>query len=103
MHLVGISCFGFGLGGLLVFLGGLIAIDICSKKATGAAMGLVGLFSYIATAIQERVSGKLIQAGEMVQNGQKVHDFTYAYGFWLGAAIVSMLLACCVWNAKARD
>jgi len=34
-HLAGIALFGFGLGGTLVFVGGLIAIDICSKRASG--------------------------------------------------------------------
>lgn len=102
-HLAGVALFGFGLGGLLVFVGGLIAIDICSKRAAGAAMGLVGMFSYLGAAVQDWVSGALIQAGAMTVDGRTVHDFTQAYLFWLGAAIVAVLLACTLWNVKAKD
>ncbi len=103
MHILGASCFGFGLGGLLAFIGGLIAIDICSKKASGAAMGVVGMFSYFGAALQDRVSGRLIETGKMIVNGENVHDFTYAYSFWLGAAILSTLIACTLWNVKQKE
>jgi len=102
-HLVGGCCFGFGLGGLLAFVGGLIAIDICSKKASGAAMGVVGMFSYFGASMQDRVTGKLLEAGKMVVNGEAIHDFTYAYLFWLAAAILSMLIACTLWNVRQRE
>ncbi len=102
-HLAGIALFGFGLGGTLVFVGGLIAIDICSKRASGAAMGLVGMFSYLGAALQDLVSGKLIQAGTMTVDGQLTHDFNHAFLFWLGAAIASMVFACMLWNVKAKD
>ena len=102
-HLIGVALFGFGLGGLLVFVGGLIAIDISSKRAAGAAMGLVGVFSYLGAAVQDWISGILIQKGAMMVDGQVIHDFTNAYLFWLGAAIVSVLLASTLWNVKPRD
>ena len=102
-HLAGVALFGFGLGGLLVFVGGLIAIDISSKRASGAAMGLVGMFSYLGAAVQDWISGKLIQAGEMTVDGQLTHDFTSAYWFWLGSAIVSVALALTLWNVKPKD
>ncbi|TFH02076.1 MAG: MFS transporter, partial [Calditrichales bacterium] len=38
--------YGFTLSGLLAALGGLFAIDIAPKKAAGAAMGFIGIFSY---------------------------------------------------------
>jgi OPA family sugar phosphate sensor protein UhpC-like MFS transporter len=103
LHLVGFAFFGFGLGGLLVFLGGLIAIDICSKRASGAAMGLVGMFSYLGASVQDWVSGGLIEAGKMTVHGQPVHDFNPAFGFWLGAAVFAVALSCTLWNVKARD
>jgi OPA family sugar phosphate sensor protein UhpC-like MFS transporter len=102
-HVVGGCCFGFGLGGLLAFIGGLIAIDICSKKASGAAMGLVGMLSYFGSSAQDLVSGNLIEAGKMVVNGETVHDFTPAYLFWLGAAVLSMLIACTLWNVRQKE
>ncbi len=102
-HLVGVALFGFGLGGLLVFVGGLIAIDISSKRAAGAAMGLVGVFSYLGAAVQDWISGILIQRGAMTVDGRTVHDFTSAYLFWLGAAVVAVLLTLILWNVKPKD
>jgi len=102
-QLIGASCFGFGLGGLLVFVAGLIAIDISSKKASGAAIGLIGMLSYFGASIQERISGRLIESGKMVSDGQIVHDFTAAYTFWFGAAVTAVLLSCIVWNVKQKE
>ncbi|HOV73207.1 MAG TPA: MFS transporter [Candidatus Hydrogenedentes bacterium] len=103
VHYIGLSLFGFGLGGLLVLLGGLIAIDLCPKRAAGAAMGFIGFFSYIGASVQDFVSGRLIQAGKMTVHGQVVHDFHAAYCWWLGAAIVSILLYCTIWKAKPKE
>ena len=54
--------YGFSLSGLFRVLGGLFAIDIAPKNITGAAMGFIGLFSYIGAAIQEKVSSLLIKS-----------------------------------------
>ncbi|MFH1743557.1 MAG: MFS transporter [bacterium] len=103
LHLLGISLFGFGLGGLLAFLGGLMAVDICSKRASGAAMGLVGVFSYLGAAIQDWVSGSLINASKTMVDGQAVYNYDYAFYLWLSAAICSVLLSLTLWNVKAKD
>lgn len=101
---VALSLFGFATGGLLVFLGGLIAVDIVSKKATGAAMGVIGLFSYLGAALQDLISGLLIDATEVVDAaGASSYSFDTAFAFWLGAAVLSMLLAACAWRVRARD
>lgn len=102
-HLVGASVYGMGIGCLIAFLGGLIAIDICSKKATGAAMGLVGLVSYIGATMQEKVSGMLIEGNKITVGGAQVHDFTPAMTFWFCSAVVCLVLSCLLWNAKQRD
>ena len=60
MLVVGLLLFGMGLTGLVTSLGGLFAVDIAPKRAAGAAMGVIGIFSYIGAAIQEQVSGILI-------------------------------------------
>ena len=98
------SLFGFATGGLLVFLGGLIAIDIVSKKATGAAMGIIGLFSYLGAGLQDLVSGLLIDATKEIDGaGKTVYSFDTAFIFWVGAATLSMLLAAAAWRVKARE
>jgi len=95
--------FGFTIGGLLVGLSGLFAVDIASNKASGAALGFVGVFSYIATAIQENVSSCLIQKGSSVVEGVKHYDFSNAIIFWIGASVVSLLLSLMTWKAKVSE
>lgn len=48
------------LGVLLCFLGGLMAVDIAPRNASGAALGIVGVASYIGAGVQDIVSGVLI-------------------------------------------
>lgn len=95
--------YGFTMGALVCYLGGLMAVDICPKRATGAAMGMIGLLSYFGAALQEMVSGYLINAHMTVVNGKKVYDFALAGDFWVGAAVASFVLAALVWNVKAND
>jgi OPA family sugar phosphate sensor protein UhpC-like MFS transporter len=95
---------GFAIGGQLVFLGGLTAIDICPKRAAGAAMGVIGLFSYLGAAIQDLVSGLLIEAGRSsAADGSAAFNFDGAFHFWIGAAAVSLLLCVSLWRVKVVD
>ena len=64
--------FGVGLTGLVTSLGGLFAVDICPKRVAGAAMGLIGIFSYIGAAMQENISGHLIERG-MTRRRRRAH------------------------------
>ena len=91
------------LSGILAALGGLFAIDIASKKASGAAMGFIGVFSYLGAAMQERLSGYLIQKGMTVIDGVRHYDFQGPILFWLSTSIISMVLAASLWRVKASD
>jgi OPA family sugar phosphate sensor protein UhpC-like MFS transporter len=95
--------YGIGLNGLVTSLGGLFGVDIAPKRVAGAIMGFVGIFSYIGAGIQENVSGYLIQKGTTMVGDTRVYDFTDAIYFWLGASVVSMLLAATLWRAELRD
>ncbi len=95
--------YGFTMGALVCYLGGLMAVDICPKRATGAAMGMIGLLSYGGAAAQEVISGYLINSHMTIVNGKKIYDFTLAADFWVGSAVISFLLAALVWNVKAKD
>jgi OPA family sugar phosphate sensor protein UhpC-like MFS transporter len=99
----GMILFGVGLTGLVTSLGGLFAVDICPKRVAGAAMGLIGIFSYIGAAIQENISGHLIERGMTVVDGVRTYDFSTVVWFWIGASFVSMLLAASLWRVKLRD
>lgn len=95
--------FGVALGVLLVYLGGLMAVDICSKEASGTALGIVGVASYIGAGIQDVLSGYLIEGGKTTVDDATVYDFESAGELWIGSAIVSLVLATLVWNAKSPD
>lgn len=99
--------FGIAIGVLIAFIGGLMAIDLVPRKATGAALGIVGIASYAAAGIQNVVTGVLLDgniietvnaAGQMV----KVHDFTYVSYFWFGAAVISFMLPVLNWKRKQQ-
>ena len=95
--------YGFTLSGLLAALGGLFAIDICPKKAAGAAMGFIGIFSYMAAGTQDQISGYLIDQGTTIIDGVRYYDFTNAIIFWIGGSVLSLILASTLWRAKIRD
>ena len=95
--------YGFSLSGLITSLGGLFAVDIAPKRAAGAAMGFIGVFSYVGAAVQERISGVLIQSGTSLVGGVRHYDFHRVVLFWLGTSVVSMILAASLWRAKATD
>ena len=102
--------FGISIGVLICFLGGLMAVDIVPRKATGAALGVVGAASYVAAGIQDIASGWLIDGnstvierldeatGQMVQATQ--YDFTPVAVFWIVASVISFMLP--VFNWKYR-
>jgi OPA family sugar phosphate sensor protein UhpC-like MFS transporter len=100
---VAVILFGFSMTGLVTSLGGLFAIDICPKRVAGAALGMVGVFSYIGAAIQEQVSGALIDSNMRIVGTDRIYDFTPAIWFWIGCSIVGTLLASTLWNTKLRD
>lgn len=95
--------YGFGLTGLVTSLGGLFAIDITAKRAAGAAMGFIGVFSYVAAALQENVSGWLIESNSTVVDGVRHYDFSPAVAFWLGSSILSAALAALLWRVRGTD
>ena len=97
--------FGLGIGVLICFLGGLMAVDIAPRAAAGAALGVVGIASYIGAGLQDVMNGILIEGQKTIDpaTGADIYDFTYVNWFWIGAAAVSVLLTLLVWNAKRQD
>lgn len=94
--------FGLAIGALLCFLGGLMATDIASKKASGAALGVVGIASYAGAALQDFVSGLTIESNKVIVDGNAVYDFSVISWFWLGAAILSVIFTIIVWILQAN-
>ena len=59
MNILYVSVFSLFIGVLYCIVAGLMAVDIVPRKATGAALGIVGISSYVAAAIQDVVTGFL--------------------------------------------
>lgn len=95
--------FGTAIGVLLCFLGGLMAVDIAPRNASGAALGIVGIASYIGAGLQDIMSGILIEGQKTIVDGKEIYDFTYINFFWIGAALLSVFFALLVWNVKTKD
>jgi OPA family sugar phosphate sensor protein UhpC-like MFS transporter len=91
VDIIALGIFGFGIGGLIVFLAGLTAAEYCPRDAVGAVKGIIGLFSYLAASLQEVISGKLIKTTGVGVDA--VYDFSVVVWFWLGAAVLSLLVA----------
>jgi len=99
----GMILFGLGMTGLVTSIGGLFAVDVCPKRVAGTAMGMIGVFSYLGAAIQEQISGSLIQKGTTMVAGVRHYDFGPAILFWIGASVASLVLASTLWRVKLRD
>ena len=84
--------FGISIGILICYLGGLMAIDLAPKSATGAAVGVIGIASYIAAGIQDIVSGFFIESKKQIIDGIEVIDFSFIRMFWVLSALASLLL-----------
>jgi OPA family sugar phosphate sensor protein UhpC-like MFS transporter len=97
------ALYGAALSGLVASIGGLFGVDIAPRGAAGAAMGFVGVFSYLAAATQESVSATLISQGVTIIDGVRTYNFDVAIMFWIGSSVLSMLLAASLWNTKIRD
>ena len=99
-----VSVFSLAIGVLYCIVAGLMAVDIVPRKATGAALGIVGISSYLAAGIQDIASGYLIE-GNMQHTAEvadAVYDFTPVSVFWLAAALISFLLPVFNWKKMMK-
>ena len=103
VNILSMIIFGIAIGVLISFLGGLMAVDVVPRNATGAALGVVGMASYAAAGIQDVVSGALIDAGKTVVDGVTVYDFSTAAIFWIAASIISFMLPILNWRRKVQE
>ena len=108
-----ISLFSLASGVLYCIIAGLMAVDIVPRKATGAALGIVGISSYVAAGIQDIVSGHLIEKYAQLPKvtegltqtqilSATVYDFLPASIFWIVCSIVAFVLPVVFWNKMKR-
>lgn len=93
INILSMVLFGVAIGVLICFLGGLMAIDIVPREATGAALGIVGMASYVGAGLQDIVSGWLINSGKTDIGGVTSYNFDAAILFWIAASALSFILA----------
>lgn len=92
-----VGLFSLSIGIVYCVVAGLMALDMVPRKATGAALGVVGISSYIAVGIQDIVSGCLIHGGAAAGG-----SFTSAAVFWTVSCAVSFLLPAIYWKYLER-
>ena len=103
MNIFYVSLFSLAVGVLYCIVAGLMAVDIVPRKATGAALGVVGISSYVAAGLQDITSGYLIQCNTMQTGGVDVYDFGPVSWFWLAAALISFILPVLNWKKMKNN
>ena len=91
--------FEFTLGSLVVYIGGLWAVDLLPTKAAGSVKGIIGIFSYIGAATQDWISGLLIENGKTVTQGVTEYSFDTVFIFWIASSIIAFLIPLTIWKA----
>ena len=102
MNVFYVSLFSLAVGVLYCIVAGLMAVDIVPRKATGAALGVVGISSYIAAGLQDITSGYLIQYNTVQVDGVDLYDFGPVSWFWLIAALISFILPVLNWKKMKK-
>lgn len=103
VNVLSMTLFGISIGVLISFLGGLMAVDLVPREATGAAIGIVGLASYIAAGLMNVISGWLIDGQVLTDaaTGEVLsYEFKYVSIFWTGSAVISFLLPILNWHRR---
>lgn len=103
INILSMILFGTAIGILICFLGGLMAVDIVPRNASGAALGIVGIASYVGAGLQDIASGWLIDSQKTVVNGSTIYNFDYAILFWITASVLSFTLILFVWMKNKKQ
>lgn len=100
-----VSLFSLAVGVLYCIVAGVMAMDIVPRKATGAALGIVGISSYVAAGIQDIVSGYLIQGYTegAADISEAVYNFTPVSIFWLFAMLIAFVLPVVTWKKMKQN
>ena len=89
-----VALFSMAFSVVFCIVAGLMALDFVPRKATGAALGIVGISSYAAAGAQSLVSGFLIEGN--VAEG--LYNFTPVSVFWTAACLVAFVLPVIGWK-----
>ena len=94
LNMAFVAVFSFAFSVVFCTVAGLMALDFVPRKATGAALGIVGISSYAAAGLQSVASGFLIDG--FATDG--VYNFGPVSWFWLTACLLAFLLPVIGWK-----
>ena len=94
MNILYVALFSMAFSVVFCVVAGLMALDFVPRRATGAALGIVGISSYVAAGLQSIVSGFLIQGN--ASGG--VYDFRPVSIFWIFACLIAFILPVIGWK-----
>ena len=93
-----VALFSCSFSVVFCIVAGLMALDFVPRKATGAALGIVGISSYAAAGLQSVASGLLIDGFE----AGGVYNFTPVSIFWIVACFLAFSLPVIGWKYLRR-
>ena len=94
LNMAFVAVFSFAFSVVFCIVAGLMALDFVPRKATGAALGIVGISSYAAAGLQSVVSGLLIDGFA----AEGVYNFRPVSLFWTVACLLAFTLPVIGWK-----
>ena len=94
LNMVFVAVFSFSFSIVFCIVAGLMALDFVPRKATGAALGIVGISSYAAAGIQSVASGFLIDGFA----AEGLYNFTPVSIFWIVSCLLAFVLPVIGWK-----
>ena len=89
-----VAIFSMSFSVVFCIVAGLMALDFVPRKATGAALGIVGVSSYAAAGLQSLVSGLLIDGNSI----DGIYNFLPVSIFWTIACFIAFSLPVVGWR-----
>ena len=89
-----VAVFSMAFSVVFCIVAGLMALDFVPRRATGAALGIVGISSYAAAGLQSIISGYLIQGNA----ADGIYNFRPVSIFWTIACLVAFILPVIGWK-----
>ena len=94
LNMIFVAVFSFSFSIVFCIVAGLMALDFVPRKATGAALGIVGISSYAAAGLQSVASGFLIDGFA----AEGIYNFTPVSVFWIVACLLAFVLPVIGWK-----
>lgn len=98
LNMAFVAVFSCSFSVVFCIVAGLMALDFVPRRATGAALGIVGISSYAAAGLQSVASGLLIDG--FASDG--LYNFLPVSVFWIAACFLAFSLPVVGWKYLRR-